>query len=58
MAALLQIILVGALGFGLGWLAKSAGRRVIVLEELPDATEENKAETVPDQSVAADPKSK
>jgi hypothetical protein len=58
MAALLQIILVGALGFGLGWLAKSAGRRVIALEELPDATEENKAETVTDQDVAADPKSK
>jgi hypothetical protein len=53
MAASLLIILAAVLGFGLGWLAKSAGRRVIVLES-PDVTEESKTETA-NKNAAARP---
>jgi hypothetical protein len=51
MAALLLLIASGALGFGLGWLAKSAGRRVVVVE-LPDGTEERKPVTSADKQTA------
>jgi hypothetical protein len=57
MAALLLLIVAGGLGYGLGWLAKSAGRRVIEID-LPDGKEENKSDTVPDDDAATERKGK
>lgn len=41
--------------FGLGWLAKSASRRVVAVD-LPDGVAENKAEATADKDATADPK--
>jgi hypothetical protein len=48
MAALFLLILAAVgLGYGLGWLARSAGRRVITLESR-DVIEESKPEATKD----------
>ena len=54
MAALFLLIVTGALGFGLGWLAKSAGRRVVVVE-LPDGSEDRKTVMSEVQQTTAGP---
>lgn len=55
MAALILIVAAG-LGFGIGWFAKSASRRVIDIE-LPD-TQDNGAEAAIKKDTAADPMGK
>ena len=55
MAALILIVAAG-LGFGIGWFAKSAGRRVIDIE-LPD-TQDNNTEKTIEKDAAADPMGK
>ena len=53
MAALLGLLLIAALGFGLGWLVRSSGRRVIDIE-LPEEASNRAAEPAKEREAASE----
>jgi hypothetical protein len=57
MAALIGLLLAAGLGFGLGWLVRSSGRRVIDIE-LPAGDSSSTAEVASEEDTTTEPKGK